>query len=551
MAETYTNPSAGRGDSRQNTTNYDHPQETNLLNLHKAMEYDLGGKPMIRVAAKLSGPGIAGQVSAFGEPLAISPTAVIQLDAIYGTTTDVIQTYTSGTGSSAGSVTGMFTVHTGTTQGGYGVLRSKRFVRYRPGQGILCRMTAGFSTGVAGSLQFAGLANQENRVGFGYNGTRFGIVRSSGGKATILLMTMTAAPNATQTATITLTGVAYTVALTNTTAAHAITDIVNRVGGYGGWLVQQTDGAMLWLAPSLGPMNGTFSFASTGNATATFTVKQVGVAQTDNWTYQEDWNIDKLDGSNTIATNPSGMTLDPTKLNILQIGMRWLGVGVLSYAVEDQASGVLVYVHREHYTNQHTRPHIDNPSFKITYTAYNTTNTTDLRVYGASMYGAIEGTIFLNELTRSYSASKATLSQNVIHHVMTIKNSVVTNGSAGANNGNYIINAKESIVKSLSVAVQSTDPVQVFLYFEPTSFSAQHEYYAIPYCNEVVSTVTGTFSATLETPIYTGICAIDGTINIDLSQYRITVPPGSWLSIAVRGTASINSVAAALVWSED
>ena len=88
----YTKPSAGRGDRRQNTTNYEHPQETNLLDLHRAMEYDLAGKPQIRVAAKLSGPTIAGQVSAFGEPLAISPTAVIQLDAIYGTTTDVIPT---------------------------------------------------------------------------------------------------------------------------------------------------------------------------------------------------------------------------------------------------------------------------------------------------------------------------------------------------------------------------------------------------------------------------------------------------------------------------
>jgi len=533
------------------TTDYDHPKDPNLSELHRAMEYDLGGKPMIRVAAKLSGPSIAGQVSAFGEPLAISPTAVIQLDGIYGATADVIQTYTNGTGSAAGSVDGMFRVRSGTTQGGYGVLRSKRFIRYRPGQGIQCRMTAGFSTGVAGSSQFAGMANQENRVGFGFNGTRFGIVRSSGGKATILTMVMTAAPDAGQTATITLNGVAYTVALTAGTAAQAITQIVNRVGGYGGWLFQQTDGAMLWLAPSLGPMNGAFTFTSTGNATATFTVKQAGVAQTDNWTYQEDWNIDKLDGSNSIDTNPSGMLLDPTKLNVWQISLRWLGAGVISYAIEDEASGTVVYVHREHYVNQHTRPHTDNPSFKIQYNAVNTTNTTDITVYGASMYGAIEGTIHLNELTRSYSSSKTNLSQNVVHHLLSIKNSIVTNGLAGANNGNYVLNTKEAIVKSLSVSVQSNDPSQVFLYFEPSSFSANHEYYAIPRCNEVHSTITGTFDNTIDTPVYTGLCGINGTINIDLSQYRITVPPGSWLSIAIKGTAAITASSAALVWSED
>lgn len=551
MSDLYVKPSAGRLDSRQNGTDYDHPQETNLLNLHKAMEYDLGGKPQIRVAAKLSGPSIAGQVSAFGEPLAISPTAVIQLDAIYGTTTDVIQTYTNGTGSSAGSDTQVFRVRTGTTQGGYGILRSKRFLRYRPGQGIVCRFTAGFTTGVVGSLQFAGLANQENRVAFGYNGDRFGVCRSTGGKATIYLMTITAAPNATQTATITLNGVAYTVTLGNTTDHVAITTICNRVGGYGGWLFQQTDGAMMWLAPTLGPMNGTFSFTSTGNATATFTLKQVGVAQTDNWTYQEDWNVDKLDGSNTIITNPSGMLLDHTKLNVYQIGMRWLGAGVISYAIEDEKSGTMVYVHREHYVNQHTTPHTLNPSFKITYGAYNTTNNTDVSVFGASMYGAIEGTIFQNELTRSWSTSKSSLAQNVTHHMMTIKNSVVTNGVAGANNGNYVLNTKEAIIKSLSVSVQATDPSQVFLFFEPTSFSSSHAYFNIPSCNEVHSVTTGTLDYNVDTPIYTGLIAINGTINIDLSPYRITIPPGSQVSIAVRSTNGITQCTAALVWSED
>lgn len=538
-------------DRYQNSTDYEHPQESNLLNIHKAMEYDLAGKPMLRVAAKLSGPSIAGQVTAFGEPLAISPTAVIQLDAIYGTTTDVIQLYNSGTSSSAGSNNQIYRVESGTTQGGYGVLRSKRFLRYRPGQGIVTRFTAAFTQGQAGSIQYAGVANQENRIAFGWDGDRFGVCRSTGGKATILLMRMTTAPNATQTATITLNGVAYTVTLAATTSDIAVQTITNRVGGYGGWLFQQTDGAMLWLAPTLGPMNGTFSFTSTGNATATFTVKQAGVAQTDYWTYQEDWNIDRMDGSNNIDTNPSGMTLDHTKLNVYQMNMRWLGAGVISYALEDQASGSMVYVHREHYVNQHTLPHTLNPSFKITYAAFNTTGTNNVTVIGASMYGAVEGTIFLNELTRSYYATKAGLSKDETHHLLTIKNSVVTNGLAGANNGNYILNAKESIVKSLSASIQGNDPAEVFLFFEPSSTSAPHLYNLIPQCNEVQSTVIATLNNTIDTPIYTGLVGINGTINVDLSSYRISVPPGSWLSVAIRSTSGITRASCALVWSED
>lgn len=537
--------------NQSNSTNYQHPQESNLLNLHKAMEYDLAGKPMVRVAAALSGPTIAGQVSAFGEPLAIIPTAVVQLDAIYGITSDVIQTYNNGTGSSAGSNTQLFRVESGTTQGGYGVLRSKRFIRYRPGQGVVTRFTAAFTQGVPSSLQFVGLANQENRVAFGFNGDRFGICRSTGGKAHITLLTMTVAPNATQTATITLNGTPYTVTLGNTTADVAVQTIVNRAGGYGGWLVQQTDGACIFLAPLLGPQNGTFSFTSTGNAQATFSTKQVGIAQTDYWTYQEDWNVDKMDGSGDINTNPSGMDLDPTKLNVYQIAMRWLGVGTISYALEDEASGALVYVHREHYTNQNLLPHTLNPSFKITYAAYNITNTTNLTVIGASMYGAVEGTIFQNELTRAFGNTKTSLAQNVLHHVLTIKNGYVTNGLAGANNGNYVLNTKEAIVKSLSVSTQNTDPCRVYLFFEPASFSSTHLFYAIPRCNELQSTVTGNFNLTVDTPIYEALTGINGTINIDLSAYRITIPPGSFISIGVQSTNGITALSCAFVWSED
>lgn len=534
-----------------NSTTYVHSYEPNTNDLTMAMDYDLQGKPLLRVAASLSGPSIAGQVSAFGEPLAISPTAVIQLDAIYGTTSDVIQTYSNGTGATAGADTQLFRVQSGTSQGGYGVLRSKRFMRYRPGQGIVTRFTAAFTQGVPGSLQFAGLANQENRVAFGWNGDRFGVTRSSGGKAHITLLTITVAPNATQTATITLNGVAYTVTLGNTSADVAMQTIVNRVGGYGGWLAEQTDGASLWLAPTLGPMNGTFSFTSTGNAQATFVTKQVGVAQTNYWTYQEDWNIDKMDGSNKIDTNPSGMTLDHTKLNVYQINMRWLGAGVISYAMEDQASGTLVYVHKEHYVNQHNTPHTLNPSFKITYAAYNTTSTTNVTVTGASVYGAVEGTIFQNELTRAYGMSKSNLAQNQCHHLLTIRNSVVTNGLAGANNGNYVLNTKEAIIKSLSVSIQGQDPARIYLFFEPSSFSSTQLFNNIPRCNELQSTVTGTFNLAVDTPVYEALVGINGTINVDLSAYRLTVPPGSFVSVAIQSTGSMNPVSCALVWSED
>jgi len=41
--------------NQSNTTNYVHPQESNLLNLHKAMEYDADGKPRLRVTSNIEG----------------------------------------------------------------------------------------------------------------------------------------------------------------------------------------------------------------------------------------------------------------------------------------------------------------------------------------------------------------------------------------------------------------------------------------------------------------------------------------------------------------
>lgn len=48
---TYRAPPQGRGDRRLNTTNYEHPQETNLLDLHRAMEYNSLGQPVIRTTS--------------------------------------------------------------------------------------------------------------------------------------------------------------------------------------------------------------------------------------------------------------------------------------------------------------------------------------------------------------------------------------------------------------------------------------------------------------------------------------------------------------------
>lgn len=51
----YRAPTPGRFDARQNTTDYVHPQETNLLSVERAMQYRADGTPELRVNSTFSG----------------------------------------------------------------------------------------------------------------------------------------------------------------------------------------------------------------------------------------------------------------------------------------------------------------------------------------------------------------------------------------------------------------------------------------------------------------------------------------------------------------
>ena len=79
---------------RTNTTNYWHPQETNLLNLHKAMEYNSLGQPVIRTTS-----GAAPTANdAFGRLRVSNPLTLF--DSFYRyNDNDKFNEYTNGTAS--------------------------------------------------------------------------------------------------------------------------------------------------------------------------------------------------------------------------------------------------------------------------------------------------------------------------------------------------------------------------------------------------------------------------------------------------------------------
>jgi hypothetical protein len=67
----------------------------------------------------------------------------------------------------------------------------------------------------------------------------------------------------------------------------------------------------------------------------------------------------------------------------------------------------------------------------------------------------------------------------------------------------------------------------------------------------MVSIVDGTLDKTVDTAVCRFVTAINGESQYKLSDFRIAIPPGSWVSIGIDSTSNLSRVTAALVFSED
>jgi hypothetical protein len=87
------------GNNGNNSTNYDHPQETNLLNLHKAMKYNALGEPQVRVhvdGISLEGDVIVNEVTIKNDlNIASMPEVSVFTDS--GNTLNIAGEVTQGT----------------------------------------------------------------------------------------------------------------------------------------------------------------------------------------------------------------------------------------------------------------------------------------------------------------------------------------------------------------------------------------------------------------------------------------------------------------------
>lgn len=315
--------------------------------------------------------------SAFGDRLSDSLDPIEQISAQYGLTAANIETY-NATGGTVSESDNMFTCSTGTSVGGYGVIRTKGPTVYREGQGLMARFTALFDDGaVANSLQFAGLFNVQDTIAFGYRGVNFGILFDHYGAQEIREFQITGAGNGTL--TLTLNSVDYSIPITTGTVEHNAYEIEAWLNANQSvWEAEQVNDKVILKALNVGPLSGTYTIAGASGLTGSFTTLETGAAQTKETILKEDWNGESV-------------TFDETKGNVFMIKVSYLGFGPISFFILDPIDGIFKRVHTIKYQNTSIKPSISNRALKVGWTAASLGSTTDLTVKGASAATFIEG----------------------------------------------------------------------------------------------------------------------------------------------------------------
>ena len=483
-------------------------------------------------------------------------TPIFQADSVYGINPTIVSAVTginvAGTTSASNTgVSNKFRCSTGTTAYSFATMQSRKRLRYRPGQGVIGRFTALFSAPVANSILVAGLGTSESGVFFGYNGTSFGILHSTGGVREVQTLTITTASTATNNYQVTLAGTSHSITATNN-GSTVKTAYEIATGSYPGWRAEAIGSTVIFLADSAGNKTGTFSLAQSGAGTpaaGSYVETNPGVAATDTWIPQASWNGDTMDGNGA-----SGFTLDPSKGNVFQIDIQYLGFGPILFKIEVPHEGNnpdFVTAHVINFGNTRTTTNVSNPSFPFTMAAYSAGSTTDAYVECASFAGFVEGDIKLtgprmsfNRETNGFVGSTA----STYYPLFTIRND-----SVHAHGGNTV-RANQSIVNLISMSASHDDatPIGFFVIKNAVLVGTPNFSRFSPssciYWDTSATTCTITDNEQLVFVMHTGQGAGGAFAFDDL----ITLQPGETLTLAARAvTGTATYVSASLNTRED
>ena len=328
---------------------------------------------------------------AFGAIIVSDLHPVIQRKFVQGLSAQQDETVDHDGGTVTANSQGELELATSTTTSSAAIYRSKKIIGYRPGQAVVARFTARFTTGVAGTEQIIGAGDAEDGLFFGYDGSTFGVMRRTGGQVETRTLTVTAAASGAGNVTVTLNGGAVVTALAGTetigeAAAKIAASDYSTAGG--GWIARYAGNQVVFQAIDTATRGGAYSFVDTGGTgvTATGPTQTLAAsAATDTWIPQTSWNLDPADGTGTLPV------LDQTKGNVFEIQYQWLGYGAVLFRVEDPVTGRFVNVHRIQYANANTAPTLRQPDLPLYAVVDNGATVSNIVMRSASLGGFYAG----------------------------------------------------------------------------------------------------------------------------------------------------------------
>lgn len=350
----------------------------------------------------------ANSTGPFGTALVSNMFPAAQASFVYGTTPNSTQWVTSsnGVGSSVTVSEGIMSCSSGNSISGSAVVRLGRSIKYRPGQGVMCRLTSIFDPGQTDTKQLAGIGNAESGYYFCRDGSNFGILHRESSKREIRSFSVTA--QAVVTVVVNLGGHTKSFSIDGGSSANQTSYLISQqdysqVGS--GWKAESIDGIVYFISDRPGPVGGTFDITVGGVSIVSSSSRvQAGVLPVETFISQSSWNLDAMDGKGSSRT-----ILDPSKGNIYGIGYQYLGFGDPVFSIENPESGLLTDVHRIQTANSKNSLVIRNPQTTARWEAINSgSSAASVTVKGASagifnegMIMRSIGTSFAKDATKS------------------------------------------------------------------------------------------------------------------------------------------------------
>lgn len=496
-----------------------------------------------------SGVGTSGgSVGPFGTSLVSNMSPSGQATFVHGINDIQWLTSSTGTGAAITSSESVMTCSSGNSLSGSSEISMQRGMKYRAGQGGLCRLTAIFGSGVADTKQLAGLGNGENGFYFGMNGTQFGILHRETSKREIRAFTITSAPAGAANIVVTLEGASKTVAIngggsTTQTAYQLSRAVYSDLGS--GWTTEVLGSVVYFIANIPGPFGGTFSATNLGSPIATVATTRAGVLPTDTFIPQSQWNIDPMDGS-----GPSRFTLDKTKGNIYSVGYQYLGFGNPTFSIEDTETGFLADCHQIRSANLRTSTIIKDPTMTAKWIAINSgSSASSVSVKGASAGTFTEGLVNRSVgISFSSSATKANVS--TIVPVISLRANKVYKG-----NINYGALDVFNIAVANDAGSSSTGKILKFYFYKNATLGGPANFTNVDSNRSIAATDTAATSITIGSDtllIATLIVAANGSEVLKVENENFFINPGEVITIAAeRVSNTVDGAAVSMSWFED